>query len=347
MPTYQIENDNTLFDSNDYSDWSSGSIILGSNGYDLVFARSPIDSSPITNISIYGSNGNDLVFLDTNNSFVTGGNGDDDLLIRAANTFAFGDNGNDTLESSGGLGNTLSGGNGNDLLVSIGGGSGYGPGNTLTGGPGSDSFRLESGSGNLIVRGDAGNDGVVSQGDVLVGPMDVITDYQRGEHIGLRNFEAPADSLAPTRAHQVALVPDPLSNTGENFRPILGGDEYGVFRGTFGGSNSFTVDSEGPDLFVNYQLAPADNDPVGQGSFVLLGVTDEQLVAQAFSPATGTGRAGTPYTTAGTGEGWFGDDQSGTAPPMYADQGSSIYAASLTTADNGTTVVPLVGTQFA
>ena len=336
MPTYQIDSSNTLFDTNDYNDWSSGSTILGSNGNDLIFARNPL-TDRITNISIYGSNGNDTIFLDNSDSFVTSGNGDDYILVDASNTFAFGDNGDDTLESTGGLRNVLSGGNGDDLLISNGGGSGMGPGNTLTGGPGHDTFRLVSGSGNLIVQGDAGSDGIVSQGDVFVGPMDIITDYQRGEHISLRNYEAPADSPAPNRLQDVSLVPDPLSNTGDIFRPIVGGDEYAVFHGTFGGSNSFTVDAGGSDLFVEYDLMPGDTDPVGRGSFVLLGVTDEQLVADAFSPTTASGQS----------DAWVSAEQSGVGLPSGADQGNDGYSAGVSTAHDSTSILPTVDVRMA
>ncbi len=274
MPEYQLGNGNNTFNAAYAAGWSSGSSVFGGNGDDT------IKINPFS----YGS---------SFNTYVDGGNGDDTILLHAANSVAFGNNGNDTLTSTGGLGNTLSGGNGDDLLISVGGGSGMGPSNTLTGGLGQDSFTLVN-YGNLVVKNDAAGNGVVSDGDVFVGPMDVITDYTQGEHIGLRNFDGAANGPAATdtplsKIDNVALAPDPLEHTGDSFRPVVGSEQYAAFHGTFAGINSFTVNASGPDLFVVYDTHAGPTELVGKGSLVLLGVSDTQLVAQALSSATATG----------------------------------------------------------
>lgn len=277
MPVYQLGNGNDYFNSRNQPDWTNDSAVFGGNGDDTILASALTPTS-------------------TSRLFVDGGNGNDTVVLDAGNSIASGGNGNDTLTSTGGLGNTLIGGNGRDTLISLGGGSGMGPGNTLTGGNGRDTFVLQSGSGNLVVTNDAAGDGVVSEGDTFKGPMDVITDYQRGEHITLREYSFNGSEFVTTvvpvaRVNSVTLAPDPLSSTGDTFRPLVDSGKYAVFRGTFAGGNTFTVGADGPDLFAEYNtdLGPTDPDPVGRGSLVLLGVTDERLLDQALSPSTASG----------------------------------------------------------
>lgn len=274
MPVYQLGNSNDYFNSQSQPDWTNDSAVFGGNGDDTIIARALTPSY-------------------TSRMFIDGGNGDDSILLDASNSIAVGGNGDDTLTAGGGLGNTLIGGNGRDTLISNGGGSGMQPGNALTGGLGRDTFILDSGTGNLVVTNDAAGDGIVSDGDTFKGPMDVITDYQRGEHIGLRRYDiatnGPTDTDVPVaRVDTVTLVPDPLGHTGDSFRPLVDSGQYAVFHGTFAGGNTFTVGAGGPDLFVEYNTdaGPTDPDPVGRGSLVLLGVTDEHLLDQALSPST-------------------------------------------------------------
>ena len=226
MPVYQLGNGNQSFDSASVPDWTNDSSVFGGNGSDTIIVRA---LSPTY----------------TSHLLVVGGNGGDTITLDASNSVAIGGNGNNTLPSTGGLGNTLEGGNGDNLLISDGGGSGMGPGNTLTGGTGNNTFQL-SNDGNLIVTKGTDTADLVTNGDVFIGPMDVITNYKPGDHIGLRSYGAPADEPAPTLVQDVPLAPDPLSNTGSNFRPVVGGDDYAAFRGTFAGINSFTVNSSGP-----------------------------------------------------------------------------------------------------
>jgi len=280
MPVYQLGNGNDDFNSAYQPDWTNDSAVFGGNGDDTILASA-------------------LTPTYTSRLFVDGGNGDDTIQLSAGNSVAFGGNGDDTLTSSGGLGNTLIGGNGDDTLISLGGGSGMGPGNTLTGGLGRDTFVLQSGSGNLVVTNDAAGNGVVSDGDTFKGPMDVITDYQPGEHITLREYSFNGSGFDTTvvpvaRVDSVTLAPDPLQHTGNSFRPLVDSGKYAVFHGTFAGGNTFTVGADGPDLFAEYNtdLGPTDPDPVGRGSLVLLGVTDEQLLDQALSSATAQGPCG-------------------------------------------------------
>ncbi len=276
MPVYQLGNGDNFFDVAFVTDWSNGSSVFGGNGNDII-------------------NTNPAGFHFYSDISVDGGNGDDNILLDASNSVAFGNNGDDTIESIGGLGNTLLGGNGDDLLISVGGGSGMGPGNTLTGGLGHDTFTLVN-DGNLVVANDAAGNGLVSNGDVFLGPMDVVTDYTQGEHIGLRQFDVASDGPAATdtpvaRVDSVALASDPLPHAGDSFRPVVGSGDYALFHGTFGGINSFTVNASGPDLFVVYDTRSGPNELVGKGSLVLLGVSDTQAVAEALSSATAPGTA--------------------------------------------------------
>ena len=272
MLVYQLGNGNDYFNSQNQADWTNDSAVFGSNGNDTIIARA---LSPTY----------------TSHLFVDGGNGNDSILLDAGNSIASGGNGDDTLTSEGGLGNTLIGGNGRDTLISLGGGSGMGPGNTLTGGLGRDTFVLVN-DGNLVVTNQQFGGGLISDGDTFIGPMDVITDYQRGEHIGLRQYDSNANGPAAedvplSRINgSVTVVNDPLPHTGETYRPAIDSAEYAVFHGTFAGGNTFTVNANGPDLFAVYDTRTGPFELVGKGSLVLQGVTDERLLAEALSPST-------------------------------------------------------------
>ncbi len=309
MPVYQLGNGDEYFDSASVPDWTNDSSVIGGNGNDTIIARG---SYPFS----------------ANHILVAGGNGNYNITLDASNSVAIGGNGNNTLTSIGGLGNTLEGGNGDNLLISDGGGSGMGPGNTLTGGTGNNTFQL-SNDGNLIVTKGADAADVVTNGDVFVGPMDVITNYKPGDHIGLRSYGAPANEPAPTLVQDVPLAPDPLSNTGSNFRPVVGGDDYAAFRGTFAGINSFTVNSSGPDLFVVYDTRTGPNELVGNGSLVLLGVTDKQLLAEALSDATAPGAGWSAHSQANSGPSFDpnGAGQNSPAVPAVLDKPMSTPSA--------------------
>lgn len=260
MPVYRLGNGDDFFDSASVSDWTNDSQVFGGNGDDDITARA---LSPTF----------------TSRLLVSGGNGEDTILLDAGNSLALGGNGDDVLTSIGGLENTLRGGNGDDLLVSFGGGSGMGRGNTLTGGLGEDTFRLTN-PGNLVVTVDAGNDRVVSEGDVFLGPTDVITDYRPGEPIELRTFGGPDDVPPYIRIEDVALIDDPIPQpeAAGRFRPVVGDGEYALVRGDFVGGGVFNVASGGDDLLVVYDSFNGEDDNIAQGSLVLLGVTDPDSV---------------------------------------------------------------------
>ncbi len=284
MPIYQLGNGNDYFNSATVGNWTNASAVFGGNGDDTILATA-------------------VTPFATSHVFIDGGNGDDNIRIYAQDSVAFGGNGDDTLTATGGLGNMLIGGNGDDLLISVGGGSGMGPGNTLTGGLGDDTFLLVN-DGNLVVKNDAANNGLVSNGDVFVGPMDVITDCTPGEHIGLRQYDinanGPAAADTPvTRVDSVALAPDPLPHTADSFRPVIGSEQYAVFHGTFAGVNAFTVNADGPDLFVVYDTRTGPTELVGKGSLVLLGVLDEQALADVLFPSTASGEDWHAFSQAG------------------------------------------------
>jgi len=262
MPVYQLGNGNDYFNSRNQTDWAGNSAVFGGNGNDTIIT-------------------NTLPYAPADNVFVDGGNGDDSIVLGTSHSVAFG-------------------GNGDDTLIAEGGGSGMQPGTTLTGGLGHDTFMLESGTGNLVVTNDAAGSGVVSDGDTFKGPMDVITDLQPGEHIGLRQYDIRTNGptvtdLPVARVDTVTLAPDPLAHVGDSFRPVLGASQYAVFHGTFAGGNTFTIGADGPDLLAVYDThtsAAEQVGSVGKGSLVLTGVTDEQLLDQALSPLTAQGPGG-------------------------------------------------------
>ena len=307
MPVYQLGNGNDYFNSANQPGWTNDSVVFGGNGNDTILTSALTPSY-------------------TSRLFVDGGNGDDTIVLDAGNSVASGGNGRDTLTARGGLGNTLIGGNGDDTLISLGGGSGMQPGNTLTGGLGRDTFILESGTGNLVVTNDAAGDGVVSDGDTFKGPMDVITDLHRGEHIGLRQYDSAtngptATDLTVARVNTVTLAPDPLEHTGDSFRPVLGPSQYAVFHGTFVGGNTFTVNADGSDLLAVYDTHTSTADQVGsvgKGSLVLPGVSDERLLDRALSPSTASGPGGGWRSSSQDVSGFASLDQP-TSPASAAD----------------------------
>jgi hypothetical protein len=248
MPIYSLGNGDDNFDSADIADWTNDSVVLGGNGDDDIIAR---DLGPAASARLV----------------VAGGNGRDTIHLNALNSFAFGDNGADTLVSTGGEGNTLDGGNGRDVLISLGAISGMFEHTTLTGGRGDDNFELFN-LGNLVVTDDADDAGVVSEGDAFFGPMDVITDYQRGEFIGLLAFD---------RVEEVPLTPDPLSPA-DRFRPVLGDGEHAIIRGAYGGDGRFTAGASGGDLLVIYDVFNGEDNAIAQGSLVLLGFSNADAV---------------------------------------------------------------------
>ena len=263
MTVYRLGNGNDFFDSAYAPGWTNDSQVFGGNGDDTINASA---LSPTY----------------TGRLLVDGGNGDDAIRLDASNSVALGGNGDDTLTATGGLGNELRGGNGDDLLVSFGGGSGMGQGNTLAGGLGEDTFRFTN-AGNLVVTVDTGNDRVVSDGDVFLGPTDVVTDYRAGEAIELRTFGGP-DQVPPyTEIGHVSLIDDPTPQpeAAGRFRPVVGDGQYALIHGDFAGEGRFTVDGDGPDLLVVYDSYNGQDDAIAQGSLVLLGVTDPGSVVIA------------------------------------------------------------------
>jgi len=127
---------------------------------------------------------------------------------------------------------------------------------------------------------DAGNDRVVSDGDVFLGPTDAITDYRAGELIELRTYLVPEDVPPYTRIDGVALIPDPVDSpdAAGRFRPVVGDGQYALVRGDFAGNGVFNVASGGDDLLVIYDSFSGDDDNIAQGSLVLLGFTDANSV---------------------------------------------------------------------
>jgi hypothetical protein len=258
--------------------WPAGIFFLG-NGDDVF--DSTLEPGWTNRSWVFGGDGDDSITASAvpptieSHLLASGDDGDDTIRLEASNSLALGGRGDDMLTAIGGLGNYLDGGPGEDLLISFGGGSGMGPGNTLSGGFGTDAFRFTN-AGNLVVTRDAGQDGRVSDGDVFLGPMDVITDYRRGETIELRSFEGPDEVPPYEQVEEVALITDPLS--ADRFRPVVGDGEFALFRGHFSGDNTFIVAQHGRDLLVVYDAFNGQDDEIAQGSLVLRGFTDESGV---------------------------------------------------------------------
>jgi Ca2+-binding RTX toxin-like protein len=268
---FTLTNRSDDFDSHDEPGWRDGSCVSGGNGHDTI--RADGDRHLVS-----GGNGKDLLVACGDCNTVDGGNGNDVIRAFGDDNLLRGGNGVDVLCAIG-LGNVLDGGNGVDRLVSTSRGA-FGEvveGNVLTGGRGFDAFVLNNRS-DLRVINDLGDDahpdvppapgdvGVVSEGDVILGVMDEITDYTAGERLRIGAKEE-AD--------------EPIGLDG--FRPghrhlDLADGEYAFIRGDQTGNGRFVVDDEGGDLLLVYDASDHRDALFLQGAVVLQGVTDADSV---------------------------------------------------------------------
>lgn len=271
MPRFTLTNKSDAFDSRDEADWAEGSHVFGGNGSDHI--RIEGDWSLVA-----GENGEDVLVACGDRNGVDGGNGKDNLQAIGDHNRLNGGNGVDRLVAIG-EGNLLDGGNAPDWLISTsrGGFREIGEGNVLTGGHGFDVFVLNNRS-DLRVINDTGDDahpglppapediGVVSEGDVIVGVMDEITDYTGGERLRVGAKDA-AD--APIGLDSFA--------TGHRHLELADG-EYAFIRGDQTGAGKFEVDSEGGDLLLVYDASGGGDALFLQGAVVLQGVVDPDSV---------------------------------------------------------------------
>lgn len=224
--------------------WTDYSVVYGGNGGDLIEATGRVG------VSAYGENGEDTL--------VIGG-------FRSPRGAAYGGNGADVLSVVGASGHVLDGGRGDDVLISasgpIGGGLWTDQGAFMTGGPGDDTFVLDSGAEVFVFPNP---DGILSEGDLIRGIIDVVADYQAGELIDLPGTLAPGP------------VGVPGYTTGPVFLSTSPG-EYGIVRGDLAGPGQFTIAASGDDLLIVYQRGDETNAG-GGGAVAILGVAQPELL---------------------------------------------------------------------
>jgi hypothetical protein len=203
---------------------------------------------------IFGGNGEDDISVFGLDLILNGGNGNDAVSVAGFYNLALGGNGDDWVSANGRV-NTLEGGNGKDTLLSVAGGGTYetGQGNTLTGGLGVDTF-IPSTSSDLVVKNDGG-DGMVTEGDIVEGVFDVITDYRPGEviqteattriaEVGFDPYELPPPYVHPPAADHQHLLLFP--------------GQYAIFQGDLTAPGEFTVGAEGDDLLLVWDKGTVD-----------------------------------------------------------------------------------------
>jgi len=289
MPDFYLGNGDDELDYDtvpSVDDLTPGSRVFGQDGNDNFRIGSPIGFIP-DDILLSGGNGNDTFFaIGGADNIILGGNGDDEIIgeLPYRNTWA-GGRGNDTLGVYGSS-NTLWGGPGDDLLFSIGHDPGLGtlpgddilPGNILIGGSGQDTFQMRATVSTPYSVPDraCGDPDVLDNGDVVIGPMDVITDYQKGELIDLPD---PAKAISEVRLN------DRLRDDHEIGLPELVRGQYAALRGDLTEPSHFEVSSGGGDILILYGVNNTNGefpagDPTEIGALVILGVScpDEVLI---------------------------------------------------------------------
>lgn len=244
MTVYTLGNGGDAFTSYQAPGWSSGSVVYGGRGDDTIVATGRFG------VTAYGENGNDTL--------VIGG-------FRSPNGSAYGGNGDDVLSVLSSSDHVLDGGRGDDVLISasgpISGLLSTARGALMTGGPGDDTFVLDS-SAYVFVFADP--DGVLSEGDIVRGIIDVVADYEGGELLDLPG--------TPT----LGAVGASGSTIGPNYLTTLPG-EYGIVRGTVVGLGQFNVSADGTDLLLLYQGSGGTDADV-EGAVAIRGVTQSELL---------------------------------------------------------------------
>jgi len=265
MPHFKLTNHSDVFTSIAAAGWTDGSQVSGGNGEDTIRAVGDFTT-------LLGENGKDEILAIGDHNLINGGNGNDVLRVVGDGNWLLGGNGSDVLVANG-EGNRLFGGNGPDQLVSVSFGqiNAIGVGNILTGGQGPDAYVLNNRSDLRVVNDHvfgppAAGEGVVSQGDVILGVMDVITDYAAGERLRINatqevTGDVTLDDVAPLHRHLE-----------------LGDGEYAFFHGNELGNGRFAVDAQGDDLLLVYDRAGGGDALSLQGAVILRDVTDPDAV---------------------------------------------------------------------
>ena len=266
MARFVLTNRDDVFDSRDEPGFHGGSQIYGGNGDDEIRVFGNANA-------LFGGNGEDVLVAFGDHNILDGGNGKDVLRVIGDDNRLFGGNGVDILVAVG-EGNRMDGGNGVDALfsASLGRLGQVGEGNVLTGGHGFDTFTLNNRSDLRVVNdvppgpGPAPGIGVVSQGDIIVGVMDEITDYTAGERLRIG-------------AHHEASGPIEINGPGLGATRLdLADGEYAFIRGDQVMNGRFEVDGAGGDLLLVYDASGGGDALFLQGAVVLQGVTDPDSV---------------------------------------------------------------------
>lgn len=271
MPRYDLTNRSDDFDSRDEPGWTDFSRVFGRNGDDTI--RIEGDHNILA-----GENGKDVLYACGDFNLLLGGNGKDELRVFGDHNRLYGGNGVDVLAAIG-EGNLLDGGNGADRLASVSHGrlGQIGEGNVLTGGLGFDTYVLNNRSDLRVVNDESADPypavwppphgaGVVSEGDIIVGVMDEITDYTAGEHLRIKATQEADDPIgldgfAPHHQHLE-----------------LADGEYAFIRGDQIGNGRFEVADDGGDLLLVYDASGGGDALIFQGAVILQGVTDPDSV---------------------------------------------------------------------
>lgn len=272
MARFVLTNRDDKFDSRNEWGWHDGSYVRGGNGDDNI--RVFGDANALS-----GENGQDVLIAFGDYNTLDGGNGKDVLRVFGDDNRLSGGNGVDLLVANG-EGNLLDGGNGADRLFSFSNGrfGDVGEGNVLTGGHAFDTFTLNNRSDLRVLNdfhlepgappgpGPFAGVGVVSEGDIIVGVMDEITDYTAGERVRIG-------------AHQEASAPVGLNGAGLGSKHLdLADGGYAFIRGDEIANGRFEVDDAGGDLLLVYDASGGGDALFLQGAVVLQGVTDPDSV---------------------------------------------------------------------
>lgn len=271
MAKFTLTNKSDIFTSLHRPGWDDGSEVSGGNGNDCITVFGDCNS-------VFGGNGEDLLVAIGSANVLDGGNGKDVLKAIGDDNVLLGGNGVDHLVAFG-EGNLLDGGNAADWLISTSRGAfrEIGEGNVLTGGHAFDVFVLNNRSDLRVINDTGGGPhpavlpghdgaGAVSEGDVIVGVMDEITDYTAGERL---RIGATKESHDPVGLD--SFVPGPRHLQIED-------GEYAFVRGDQISNGRFEVDGGGGDLLLVYDATGGGDAPFLQGAVVLLGVTDPDAV---------------------------------------------------------------------
>jgi Ca2+-binding RTX toxin-like protein len=275
MTRFVLTNRDDEFDSRDQPRWYDGSRVDGGNGHDTVRVFGDRND-------LFGGNGEDILVAFGDRNVLDGGNGKDLLRVIGDGNQLFGGNGVDILVAFG-EGNRMDGGNGADALFSISRGrpGQVGEGNVMTGGHGFDTYTLNNRSDLRVVNdlhpdphllpgsGPAPGVGMVSEGDIIVGVMDEITDYTAGERLRIN-------------AHDETSGPVEINGPGLGATRLdLADGEYAFIRGDQITNGRFEVDGAGGDLLLVYDARGGGDALFLQGAVVLQGVTDPDSVVIA------------------------------------------------------------------